>query len=105
MDPRPYAVGSIRETYAAYPGTGPVLPAMGYGEEQVRELAETIRATPADVVVIGTPVDLAKLVRLDKPSVRVRYELEELGTPNLASVLEPFLEAAGLAVAGLVEAP
>ena len=105
VDPRPYAVGSIRDTYAAYPGTGPVLPAMGYGEEQVRELAETIRATPADMVVIGTPVDLAKLVRLDKPSVRVRYELEELGTPNLASVLEPFLEAAGLAAAGLVEAP
>jgi predicted GTPase len=78
---------------------------MGYGEEQVRELAETIRATPADVVIIGTPVDLAKLVHLDKPSVRVRYELEELGTPNLASVLESFLEAAGLAAAGLVEAP
>ncbi|HSD33705.1 MAG TPA: cyclic 2,3-diphosphoglycerate synthase [Gemmatimonadales bacterium] len=95
VDPRPYAVGSIRDTYAAYPGTGPVLPAMGYGDEQVRELAETIRATPADLVVIGTPVDLAKLVRLDRPSVRVRYELEELGTPNLTSVLEPFLEAAG----------
>lgn len=105
VDPRPYAVGSIRDTYAAYPGTGPVLPAMGYGEEQVRELAETIRATPADMVVIGTPVDLAKLVQLDKPSVRVRYELAELGTPNLASVLEPFLETAGLAATGLVEAP
>lgn len=105
VDPRPYAVGSIRETYAAYPGTGPVLPAMGYGEEQVRELAETIRATPADMVVIGTPVDLAQLVRLDKPSVRVRYELEELGKPNLASVLEPFLETAGLTAAGLVTVP
>lgn len=105
VDPRPYAVGSIRETYAAYPGTGPVLPAMGYGEEQVRELAETIRATPADMVVIGTPVDLAQLVRLDKPSVRVRYELEELGRPNLASVLEPFLETAGLTAAGLVTVP
>jgi predicted GTPase len=93
VDPRPYAVGSIRDTYADYPGTGPVLPAMGYGEEQVRELAETIRNTPTDLVVIGTPVDLAKLVRLDKPSVRVRYELEELGEPTLSDVLERFLEA------------
>jgi predicted GTPase len=93
VDPRPYAVGSIRDTYAAYPGTGPVLPAMGYGEEQVRELAETIRRTPADLVVIGTPVDLATLVHLDKPSVRVRYELEELGEPSLTDVLDRFLEA------------
>ena len=99
VDPRPYAVGSIRDTYAAYPGTGPVLPAMGYGEEQVRDLAETIRRTPADLVVIGTPVDLAKLVQLDKPSVRVRYELEELGEPSLTDVLERFLETSGLAVA------
>jgi predicted GTPase len=94
IDPRPYAVGSIRDTFAAYPGTGPVLPAMGYGEEQVRELAETIRKTPADMVVIGTPIDLAKLVHLDKPSVRVRYELEELGEPTLADVLDRFLETA-----------
>jgi predicted GTPase len=93
VDPRPYAVGSIRDTYAAYPATGPVLPAMGYGEEQVQELAETIRQTPADLVVIGTPVDLAKLVPLDKPSVRVRYELEELGEPSLTDVLTRFLEA------------
>jgi predicted GTPase len=99
VDPRPYAVGSIRDTYADYPGTGPVLPAMGYGEEQVRELAETIRNTPADLVVIGTPVDLAKLVRLDKPSVRVRYELEELGEPTLSDVLERFLEASEVGAA------
>jgi len=92
VDPRPYAVGSIRDTYSAYPGTGPVLPAMGYGEAQVRELAETIRRTPADLVVIGTPVDLGKLVSLDKPSVRVRYELEELGEPTLSDLLDRFLE-------------
>jgi predicted GTPase len=97
VDPRPYAVGSIRDTYAAYPATGPVLPAMGYSEEQVRELAETIRSTPADLVVIGTPVDLAALVPLDKPSVRVRYELEEVGEPSLTNVLERFLEASQLA--------
>jgi predicted GTPase len=108
VDPRPYAVGSIRDTYAAYPGTGPVLPAMGYGEEQVHELAETIRRTPADLVVIGTPVDLARLVQLDKPSVRVRYELEELGEPSLTDVLERFLgTAAGAAAVSRqrVEAP
>ena len=99
VDPRPYAVGSIRDTYAEYPGTGPVLPAMGYGEEQVREFAETIRNTPADLVVIGTPVDLAKLVSLDKPSVRVRYELEELGEPTLSDVLERFLEASEVGAA------
>ncbi len=93
VDPRPYAVGSIRDTYAAYPATGPVLPAMGYGEKQVRELAETIRRTPADLVVIGTPVDLARLVSLDKPSVRVRYELQELGEPTLTDVLERFVDA------------
>ena len=92
VDPRPYAVGSIRDTYSAYPATGPVLPAMGYGEKQVRELAETIRRTPADLVVIGTPVDLAQLVSLDKPSVRVRYELEELGEPTLSDVVDRFLE-------------
>ena len=99
VDPRSHAVGSIRDTYAAYPGTGPVLPAMGYGEEQVRELAETIRRTPADLVVIGTPVDLGKLVKLDKPSVRVRYELEELGEPSLTDVLGRFLETSTLAEA------
>lgn len=92
VDPRPFAVGSIRDTFAAFPGTGPVLPAMGYGEEQIRELAETIRKTPADVVVIGTPIDLAAVTQLDKPSVRVRYELEELGEPTLTDVLHRFLE-------------
>jgi predicted GTPase len=91
VDPRPHAVGSIRETYATYPTTGPVLPAMGYGEEQVRELAETIRRAPADLVVIGTPVDLAALADLGKPSVRVRYELQELGEPTLVQVLQQFV--------------
>ncbi len=94
VDPRPFAVGSIRDTFATYPGTGPVLPAMGYGEEQIRELAETIRRTPADIVVIGTPIDLASVAHLDKPSVRVRYELEELGEPSLSDVLDRFLETA-----------
>jgi predicted GTPase len=101
VDPRPFAVGSIRETFAAYPGMGPVLPAMGYSAEQIRELAETIRKTPADMVVIGTPIDLAKLVHLDKPSVRVRYELEELGEPTLAAVVDRFLESNAPDAAGV----
>jgi predicted GTPase len=93
IDPRPYAVGSIRDTYQEYPSTGPVLPAMGYGDKQIQDLAATIRATPADLVVIGTPIDLPKLVALDKPSVRVRYELQELGEPTLTEVVHRFLES------------
>jgi len=87
VDPRPYAVGSIRETYAKYPTTGPVLPAMGYGAEQIAELEATIRAVPADVVVIATPIDLRHLVRIDKPTVRVRYDLEVRGRPGLEELL------------------
>jgi len=87
VDPRPYAVGSLRETFERYPDTGAVLPAMGYGEEQVRDLAETVRRTPCDVVVVGTPIDLGRLVTFEKPSVRVTYELRERGEPDLRSVL------------------
>jgi predicted GTPase len=71
-------VGSIRETYEKYPNAAGILPAMGYSEEQIRELAATIDATPADVVVGGTPIDLRRVLHADKPIVRVRYELEEL---------------------------
>ena len=91
VDPRPFAVGSIAETYAKYPTTGDVLPAMGYGDRQVEELAQTIRASDADVVVIGTPIDLTRLIEFDKPSVRVRYELQEIGSPTLAEALKPVL--------------
>jgi predicted GTPase len=80
VDPRPYAVGSIRETFERYPNTGRVLPAMGYGAEQTEELAETIRRVPADLVIIGTPIDLRKLIAIDKPALRVRYDLVEEGT-------------------------
>jgi predicted GTPase len=75
VDPRPFAVGSIVETFEKYSGTGPVLPAMGYGDEQVSELAETIRRSDADVVAIGTPIDLARLIEIDLPTVRVTYDL------------------------------
>jgi len=80
VDPRPYAVGSIRDTYAQYPSTGPVLPAMGYGESQTRELAETIARVPADLVLIGTPIDLRRLIPIEQPALRVRYDLAEEGT-------------------------
>jgi predicted GTPase len=91
VDPRPYAVGSIAATYEKYPTTGDVLPAMGYGEKQVEELAATIRATAADVIVIGTPIDLTRLIEFDQPSVRVRYELQEIGDPTLEDALKPVL--------------
>ena len=87
VDPRPYAVGSIIETYRTYPGTGNVLPAMGYGDKQVSELAQTIAATPCDLVIIATPIDLRRLIRIDKPSVRVRYELDEQTQPDLETLM------------------
>ena len=90
VDPRPYAVGSIAETYRKYPHVGALLPAMGYGEKQVRELEKTIQSVDCDTVVIGTPIDLRRLIAIDRPSVRVRYELEEIGKPNLEEILQPF---------------
>jgi len=87
VDPRPYAVGSIRTTFEKYPTTGALLPAMGYGEEQRHDLEETIRATPADLVLVATPIDLSRVITLDKPWLRVRYELEEIGPLTVAGVL------------------
>jgi predicted GTPase len=94
VDPRPYAVGRLAETYRSYPGIGPVLPAMGYGQEQVRDLEATIARVPCDVVVIGTPIDLTRLVRIERPTVRVRYELQEIGRPTLDDVLAPVIRLA-----------
>ncbi len=88
IDPRPYAVRSIAATYAKYPTTGAVLPAMGYGGDQMADLEETINNTPADLVIIATPIDLARLVRINKPSQRVRYELQEIGVPTLSDLLQ-----------------
>ena len=87
VDPRPYAVRSIAETFAKYPGTGALLPAMGYGEGQRADLQETIRATPCDLVIVATPIDLARVITLDKPAQRVRYELQELGRPTVYDLL------------------
>ncbi|MFQ5576246.1 MAG: cyclic 2,3-diphosphoglycerate synthase [Anaerolineae bacterium] len=91
IDPRPYAVGSIKETFAKYPTTGAVLPAMGYGELQMNELQQTINATPCDLVLIATPIDLGRLLTLNRPSIRVTYELEEITRPNLHDILSGWL--------------
>jgi predicted GTPase len=88
VDPRPYAVGSITATFEKYPTTGAVLPAMGYGDEQICDLEETINATPCDLVIIGTPIDLRRVVNIKHPTERVRYELQVIGRPTLADVLE-----------------
>ena len=87
IDPRPYAVGSILETYKNYPGTGDVLPAMGYGTTQMNELEETINATPCDLVIIGTPINLGKLLNIKHPWQRVNYNLQEIGQPTLNEIL------------------
>jgi predicted GTPase len=87
VDPRPYAVRTIADTYRKYPTTGPVLPAMGYGRDQMADLEETINVTPVDLVIIATPIDLGRLVDIDKPSQRVRYELQEIGRPTLSDLL------------------
>ncbi|MBI3183762.1 MAG: GTPase [Myxococcales bacterium] len=87
VDPRPYTVGTISETFQKYPNIGALLPAMGYGEQQVKDLQVTINRVPCDVVVIGTPIDLTRLLDIKKPTVRVRYELQEIGQPDLKQVL------------------
>jgi predicted GTPase len=96
VDPRPYLVGRLRETFATYPEIGTLLPAMGYGPEQLADLEATIAATPPDAVVIGTPIDLARVIRIDRPRARVFYDLEEIGTPNLAGLLGEFVARHGL---------
>ena len=88
IDPHPYAVGSIKATYQKYPTTGNILPAMGYGEAQTRELEQTINAIDADLVIIGTPIDLTRIIKINKPYQRVRYELQEIGQPTLEDILK-----------------
>ncbi|MDO8122864.1 MAG: cyclic 2,3-diphosphoglycerate synthase [Candidatus Hermodarchaeota archaeon] len=90
IDPRPYAVGSIKETFEKFDHLSEILPAMGYGDEQVKELEKTINDAEADVVVIGTPIDLTRVVKINKPIVRVQYELQEIGKPTLDDVLRDF---------------
>jgi predicted GTPase len=87
VDPRPYAAGSISDTYRAYPHIGPVLPAMGYSAEQIRDLEETINASDCDLVLFATPIQLTRIVSINKPAIRVRYEYEDYGSPTLKEVL------------------
>ena len=87
VDPRPFAVGSIREVYVKYPNTGAVLPAMGYGSKQISELEKTIDASNVDLVIMATPIDLRRVMKVQKPIKRVRYELQPLGSPTLADLL------------------
>jgi predicted GTPase len=91
IDPRPYAVGSIKETFKKYPHLKSVLPSMGYSKTQIKELEKTINRAACDTVVVGTPIDLGKLLKINKPYVRVRYSFEEAGKPMLEKILNKFL--------------
>ena len=92
VDPRPFTVGRISETFLKYPEIGPILPAMGYGEEQMSDLERTINDSDADVVIIGTPIDLRRIIDINKKSVRVTYDLQEIGRPTLEDALCDFLK-------------
>ena len=92
IDPRPFAVGKLAETFRIYPEIGQVLPAMGYGEQQMADLAATIDKADCDSVVIGTPIDLGRVIKINKPHTRVAYNLQEIGRPNLEDVLADFIE-------------
>ena len=91
VDPRPYTVGKLSETFKIYPNIGTLLPAMGYGKEQMKDLEKTIANTPCDAVVIGTPIDLPRFIKIKQPVVKVGYELQEIGTPTLKEVLDEFV--------------
>jgi predicted GTPase len=91
IDPRPFVTGSIKDTFKKYPRIGLLLPAMGYGDKQKKDLADTINKTPCDAVIIGTPIDLRKIIDIKKPTVRVRYDLSEIGRPDLKDALQKIL--------------
>jgi predicted GTPase len=91
VDPRPFTVGKLTDTFRIYPNIGKLLPAMGYGEEQLHDLEKTINNTDCDTVVIGTPIDLNRIIRINQPTTRVYYDLQEIGSPNLSEVLGDFV--------------
>ena len=95
IDPRPYAVGTIKDTYTKYPEIGTLLPAMGYGKKQIQELEDTINAVDCDIVIIGTPIDLSRIIKINKKSVRVKYDLQEIGRPNLDEILSQKIKDRG----------
>ncbi|MBN2862299.1 MAG: hypothetical protein JXN62_03995 [Bacteroidales bacterium] len=93
VDPRPYTVGKLSETFRLYPGIGTLLPAMGYGNQQLQDLEKTINNTECDSVVIATPIDLNRIIKIKKPNTRVYYDLQEIGDPNLSQVLDDFIRS------------
>jgi predicted GTPase len=92
VDPRPYTVGTLKDTFKTYPEIGALLPAMGYGEAQMKDLEKTIANTPCDAVIIGTPIDLPRFCNIKQPVVKVGYELQEIGTPTFKEVLDEFVK-------------
>jgi len=90
VDPRPYTVGRLSETFETYPGIGALLPAMGYGDAMLKDMETTINSTECDAVVVGTPIDLARIIDIKKPNTRVYYDLQEIGSPNLQEILADF---------------
>lgn len=92
VDPRPFTVGKLSETFEIYPNIGVLLPAMGYGEQQLKDLEATINNTDCDTVVIGTPIDLNRIIKINKPSTRVYYDLQEIGNPNLEEIVDDFID-------------
>jgi predicted GTPase len=92
VDPRPYTVGRLSETFRLYPGIGSLLPAMGYGEQQLKDLEETINNTDCDSVIIATPIDLNRIINIKKPNTRVYYDLQEIGKPDLTEVIDEFIK-------------
>ncbi|MGE5583630.1 MAG: cyclic 2,3-diphosphoglycerate synthase [Bacillota bacterium] len=97
VDPRPYVVGRLAETFRIYPGIGKLLPAMGYGDQQKKDLEATIRNTDCDAIVIATPIDLNRIIKIDKPNTRVDYDLQEIGLPSLEEIIADFVQEKGLA--------
>ena len=92
VDPRPFTVGRVSETFRLYPGIGTLLPAMGYGEQQLKDLEKTINNTDCDSVIIATPIDLNRIIKIKKPNTRVYYDLQEIGDPNLTQVIDDFVK-------------
>jgi predicted GTPase len=96
VDPRPYTVGKLKETFEIYPNIGTLLPAMGYGEQQLKDLEETVNNTECDSVIIATPIDLNRVIKINKPNTRVYYELDEIISPKLEDILQDFIKEHGL---------
>jgi Predicted GTPase len=92
VDPRPYTVGKLSDTFRLYPNIGTLLPAMGYGDQQLKDLETTINNTDCDTVIIATPIDLNRIIKINKPNTRVYYDLQEIGDPNLTEVIDEFVK-------------